>query len=171
MKNYKRKPSERQKKLAESIVQNFKGSEKKPLGLLMRQAGYSVSQSKNPAQIVKSESFKSLMLKSGISEAELGEVWAKLLRAEIDETKPMSWKDKIQTAKEMSKFYFPEGSSTRNTEKEKFFAKVQSLMMTPEEEAEEDERIRKQEEEIQERIRREERGEIIEENNSSLKDN
>ena len=131
-----KKATEKQRALAKAIIENVKTLKGKPLGILMKEVGYSVAQSKNPAQIVRSNSFQTLMAKSGVSQSELAESWKTLLRAEV-ESKPQSWRDKISIAKEMSKLFgFAPEDETLSGPKARFFSRVATLEMTPEEEKE-----------------------------------
>lgn len=65
----KKSPTQKQKKLVKAISENLRTKGKtKPLGKLMRESGYSKSQSEKPKDIVESKGFIACLEAAGISD-------------------------------------------------------------------------------------------------------
>lgn len=76
-------PTELQKKLVKGISDNLRNPDTKPMGELMRDAGYSESTSKAPTRTTQSKSFQEILKKAGITENKL----AKRLNEGLDADK------------------------------------------------------------------------------------
>jgi len=63
----------KQQKLAKKVSENISndGKQTKPMGALMIESGYSKSFSKTPRQVTRSEAFKKLLSKSGVTDNKL----------------------------------------------------------------------------------------------------
>ena len=91
--------TERQKKLVQLISENVGNPKPKPIGTLMRKAGYSNSMSKHPARITQTKGFENILKKAGISDNRL----ATRLSEGLDSVKVVGYlNNKVKGAEKVS---------------------------------------------------------------------
>lgn len=69
-----RTPTPKQKKAAELISENVRKDKPAPIGQILKQAGYSESISEKPALVTRSQGFRDLLEKAGVTDDKLGRV-------------------------------------------------------------------------------------------------
>lgn len=93
-------------RFTKKVAENMMSGKPKALGLIAKEAGYGSGYQNNPGKLLRTRDVASALAKVGITPDTLSSEWEKVLKAEPDPDKPISWDSKIKGLAHISEYVF-----------------------------------------------------------------